>query len=305
MKLYNTFKKIVIAILACMSAELSAQMPTIKYETINQKKIAYYEEGNGQETLVLLHGWPQTSYVWRKMIPDLAKNYRVIAIDLPGLGKSESIENYSTDNVASILNAFLHAKEINKIHLIGHDLGTWVAMSYTLKYENEISSLTLMDAGIPGLMNANVFQPENADKIWQFYFHSIDDLPEFLVSNNIKEYFDWYFNKKSFIKNSINIEDRKIYVKAYKSKNNLKAGFDYYRAYKNSSEFNKLNIRKLNVPILAIGGEFALGKNVGLALEPYSEKLTTVSLNESGHYIPEEQPKKLIELIKQFIKTNQ
>lgn len=143
-----------------LTCAASAQiMPSIKFQQIDDKNLAYYEQGKG-ETIILLHGWPQTSYVWRKIIPELSKTNHVIAIDLPGLGCSDKIDDYTTENVSKIIHQFANDKNIQKFHLVGHDLGTWVALTYTLLYESDLAALTLVDAGIPGLMDEKFFNPK-------------------------------------------------------------------------------------------------------------------------------------------------
>lgn len=296
-------KKIILGFLFFLltCASFAQVFPNAKYEVVNNKKLAYYEQGNGKETIILLHGWPQTSYVWRKVLPSLSNNYKVIAVDLPGLGNSETITDYSTENVSDILHQFFVQKNIQKVHLVGHDLGTWVALTYAIKYENSLSTLTLVDAGIPGLMNPNVFQPENANKIWQFYFHGISDLPELLVKGKEKEYFNWYFSTKSTIKEAISKSDEKVYLKAYMPKEKMKAGFDYYRAYQENATYNSSTISTISIPILAIGGEKALAENVGKAVQPYAKSIEIISLPNSGHYVPEEQPKLFVDTLLQFL----
>ncbi|HTN38233.1 MAG TPA: alpha/beta hydrolase, partial [Arachidicoccus sp.] len=166
-------------------------MPLEKAITVNGTKLAYYEQGKG-ETIFLLHGWPQTSHIWRKVLPHLAKKFRVIAVDLPGLGKSANPSSYDTKNIATIINQLAGALRIDQLHLVGHDIGAWVAVAFALNFESKLKTLTVIDAGIPGLMPPSVFQPENANKIWQFYFHTIDELPEFLTAGREKQYFSWY-----------------------------------------------------------------------------------------------------------------
>lgn len=293
---------VIFCLITCAS---NAQvLPTIKYQNIHNKNLAYYEAGDGEDVVVLLHGWPQTSYVWRKVFNPLSKDYKVIAIDLPGLGRSDLINNYTTEDISKIIYEFIKLKGLKNVHLVGHDLGTWVALTYGITYESSLKTLTLVDAGIPGLMNLNVFQPENANKIWQFYFHGINDLPEILVKGKEKEYFNWYFNTKSHIKNAISGEDEAVYVASYKEEGRMAAGFEYYRAYEKNAIYNKANIKTLSLPVLAIGGEKALGLNVGNALTPFVKNLVNVSLLNSGHYVPEEQPEALITELKKLINNN-
>lgn len=273
---------------------LIAQIPIMKEIKLDNSKITYYEQGKG-ETIILLHGWPQTSYVWRKNFPELSKNNRVIALDLPGLGKSEKADKYDTKNIATLIDKFVDSLKIDKFHLVGHDIGSWVAVAYAMSFEHKLSSLTVIDAGIPGLIDAAVFQPQNTNKIWQFYFHAVDEIPEFLTDGKEKEYLSWYFTKKSFIKSAINENDLLIYYNDYKG--TMTNGFDYYRAFNESSKQNQSFNKKLTIPILAIGGRFALAEQVGNAMKKIADNVHTEIVEECGHYIPEEQPEQLNKLI--------
>lgn len=267
---------------------------------IHNMEIAYYEQGEG-EVIFLLHGWPQTSYVWRKVMPKLAKKHRVIAVDLPGLGASSSTNNYSTRNIAMIIDEFAKKLQIGKFHLVGHDVGSWVAVAYAIKFQHKLNTLTVIDAGIPGLMVPTIFQPENANKIWQFYFHSVDEMPEFLTKGKEKEYLSWYFTKKSHVKTAINEQDLEIYYSAYKAEGRMKNGFEYYRAFNESSvqirEFNST----LKLPAIAIGGQYAMADQVGFALKKIASNVRIETIDSCGHYVPEEQPEKLVELIEKHI----
>lgn len=278
----------------------NAQMPVEKTITISNTKTAYYEQGKG-ETVLLLHGWPQTSYVWRKVFPKLSKDYRVIAIDLPGLGRSGIAETYDTKSIAKILNNLTDSLQIEKFHLVGHDIGSWVAVAFALNFEPKLITMTVIDAGIPGLISPTVFQPENAGKIWQFYFHAVDEIPEFLTEGKEKEYLSWYFTKKSYVKTAIDEADLDIYYSAYKGKGKMKNGFDYYRAFSKSSDQNKTFSNTLALPILAIGGKYAMADQVGLAMKKIATNVQTETIDFCGHYVPEEQPEKLVELIGKHI----
>lgn len=301
MKKTNKISIIILAFIQMINQNINAQMPSEKTITIDNTKIAYYEQGNG-EIVLFLHGWPQTSYVWRKVLPELSKNYRVIAIDLPGLGNSDSTRSYDTKNIATLLNGLTDSLQIKRFHLVGHDIGSWVAVAYAMHFESKLITLTVIDAGIPGLISPTVFQPENANKIWQFYFHAVDEIPEFLTEGKEKKYLSWYFSKKSYIKTAIDENDLQVYYSAYKGKTKMKNGFDYYRAFAESSIQNKSFNSTLTIPILAIGGKYAMAEQVGIAIKKIATNVQTETIDLCGHYIPEEQPEKLVELIEKHIK---
>lgn len=267
---------------------------------INEIEISYQTKGEG-DIIILLHGWPQTSYMWRKVIPLLSKKFKVITLDLPGLGKSGDAKSYDTKNIATILNDFRIKLEIDKFHLVGHDIGSWVAASFFIFFKEYLKSLTVIDAGIPGLIPNELFSLENKNKIWQFYFHSIEDMPEFLTAGKEKEYISWYFNKKSYIKDAINETDIETYYSSYKKPNKMKNGFNYYRYFKESAEQNKTFTSTVSTNILAIGGEYALGSQIGIAMKRLSTNVTTEVIKDCGHYVPEEQPEELAKILINWI----
>lgn len=253
------------------------------------------------DTILLLHGWPQTAHIWRHVIPALATQYRILAPDPPGLGKSPFAAQYDTGHIAQLIKAYLDEQGVQRCHVVGHDIGGWVAVAFALQFESACLSLTVMDAGIPGLMPQQLFQPENAGKVWQFYFHAVTDLPELLVVGKERVYLDWYFSHKTFVKGSI---DSEVYYAAYTGKERLAAGFDYYRAFSVSAEQNRQQLRKLKVPVMAVGGEYAVGESmraVAAALAA-DEVGKVVVIPGCGHYIPEEQPVVVVKLLEGFCK---
>jgi pimeloyl-ACP methyl ester carboxylesterase len=278
-------------------------MPEEKKVIVDGLLVTYYEGGSGSP-LILLHGWPQTSYIWRKVLPELQKLYRVIAIDLPGMGNDNAASSADTQTVASVIKAFCDELKLENIHLVAHDIGAWVAVALALKYENFLRSLVVLDAGIPGLIPDEIFSPLNAKKIWQFYFHAVDVMPEFLLEGKEQEYLSWYFHNKTTVKGAITEEDISTYTNAYTGKERLKHGFDYYRAYSESAVQNLSYRNKLELPILAIGGENAQALNMGVAMQKVSlKRIQSASIAECGHYIAEEQPEKFLELLLSFLKN--
>jgi len=267
---------------------------------IKGKKIAFTSEGTGTP-IVMLHGWPQSSYVWRKVVPFISKEYRIILIDLPGLGQSQSFDTFSTADVSDIIAEVTQTLGIASYHLVGHDIGAWVAVTHALKYGEHLLSLTVVDAGIPGLIPDELFKPINASRIWQFYFHAVSDIPEFLIEGKEYEYLSWYFQNKSIVKDAISKSDIEFYVKQYMLKGVMTNGFEYYRAFTKSAEQNLLLIKKLKIPVLAMGGEFGVGASIGLAMNKISNRVTTHVIENCGHYVPEERPKEFSEILIEFI----
>ncbi|WP_158800100.1 alpha/beta fold hydrolase [Pedobacter sp. L105] len=265
------------------------------------KQFAYYKEGQKDKPAILfLHGWPETSKIWEKIIPGLVEDYYILAIDLPGLGESDGLDQCDTGSVAAWIRKIVLALGVSHFNLVSHDIGSWVSTSYALKYPEDLRSLVLIDAGIPGILPDAFFSFQNHKKAWHFYFHAVADLPEFLIRGREKEYFSWFFTNKSHIKTAITESDIDYYAQLYKDK--LSSGFGYYRNYNESVQINKNLLRKLPLPVLAIGGEFAVGdlmKDVAVAL---SENWSFKNVVNCGHFIPEEQPLMLLQILQSFLK---
>jgi pimeloyl-ACP methyl ester carboxylesterase len=275
----------------------------MKYQFIDVegKSIAYMAEGRGTPIL-LLHGWPQSSHVWRKVLPLLAAKHQVVSMDLPGLGESQSFDVFDTGGVADILTKALDALGIADYHLVGHDIGAWVATAIALRHESRLKSLTVVDAGIPGLIPDEIFKPGNAARIWQFYFHAVGDIPEFLTQGREREYLSWYFRNKSIVKDAISEGDIDLYVNQYLRKNAMSNGFGYYRAFTQSADQNRSFQQKLAIPVLAIGGESAVGASIGAAMNKIATNVTTQVISNCGHYVPEERPCEFSETLLDFIR---
>lgn len=292
----------IVAADAARAVMLEERKSTLKYSFIDVKgkSIAYMAEGNGVP-IILLHGWPQSSHVWHKVVPFLAAKHRVVSIDLPGLGESQSFDIFDTGGVADIISDAAEALGISSYHLVGHDIGAWVATSLALRQEGRLKSLTVVDAGIPGLIPDEIFKPSNASRVWQFYFHAVGDIPELLTEGREREYLSWYFHNKAIVKDAISESDIDLYTNQYRRKHAMSNGFGYYRAFTKSADQNRSFQQKLAIPVLAIGGESAVGASIGAAMNKIATTVTTKVVPNCGHYVPEERPSEFTETLLEFI----
>jgi pimeloyl-ACP methyl ester carboxylesterase len=263
--------------------------------SVNGIQLHYVIGGQG-DPVVLLHGWPQTWYEWRHVMPTLAKNYTVIAPDLRGLGdSSRPVDGYDGNTTAEDIYQLLTQLGVNeKIYLVGHDVGAQTAYSYAAIHPDNVSKLVIMDYVFPG------FYPPNLEGVccWWFSFHQTRDIPELLTAGNEREYLSWHYRGLAYNPEAITEADIDKYVSSYSASGGMRAGFEYYRAFPINEEQNKvLSETKLQMPVLALGadiypalggdapGNFALDSTQGLA-----ENVKGVIVPLSGHYIPEERP---------------
>jgi pimeloyl-ACP methyl ester carboxylesterase len=263
-------------------------------------------EAGAGPLLVLVSGWPQTWYSWHKMMPALAKHFHVVAVDLPGLGDSDFPTNgYDTGSIALHLDAVLDAFGAEDCMLVTHDIGAWVGYAYAARRPHRVKRLVLMDAGIPGLVPAEVFRfsPETIGKVWHFYFNAIDGLPEILIRGREREFLEWLFADKSANwKAAFDSAALDIYSKAYAAPGRWRAGLGYYRAIFESNAQNQASATTpLTMPVLVIGGALGLAGAMAKSMAQAAARLQSAVIDDCGHYLPEERPAELLAVVLPFV----
>ena len=278
-------------------------MSSIWKETRLEGGIHGLTAGSGP-TVVLLSGWPETAEAYSEIIPQLADKYQVLALDPPGLGGSDpAAGGYDTANIANILMGAVKTLTPERIHLVGHDVGGWIAYAWAAQFPEQLQSLTLLDTAVPGTGTPQTFplQPELNVKLWQFCFNTLPDLPEILTAGRERELFDWLFRQKSAHLDRIPQSNRDHYVEAYARPGAMSRGFAYYRAVAESSKQNKeFSKTKLPMPVLAWGGESGVGDRLRIAMGSLALQVEGGMIEDCGHYVMEEQPKGVGQELLQF-----
>ena len=263
-------------------------------------------EAGAGPLLLLVSGWPQTWYSWHKIMPELARHFRVVAVDLPGLGDSDfPADGYDTGSIALHLDAVLHAFGADSCTLVTHDIGAWVGYAYAARRPQRVGRLVLMDAGIPGLVPAEVFRfsPETVGRVWHFYFNAVDSLPEMLISGREREFLEWLFRSKSADwKTAFDPAALDIYARAYSAPGRWSGGMGYYRAIFESIAQNQATaLTPLPMPVLAIGGALALAGAVEKSMAQAAARLQGAVIDDCGHYLPEERPAEVLAVVLPFV----
>lgn len=267
--------------------------------------IQAYTSGSGTP-LVLLPGWPETADAYAEIFSSLAANYQVWALDPPGLGQSSpSASGYDTAAISSLLSEAISEVVTEPYHLVGHDVGGWIAYAWAAQYPQAVRSLTILDCAIPGAFPRLMYPLAHKANInlWQFSFNRLPDLPEILTKGKERELFDWLFDVKTQHPERITETKRNFYVEAYSRPGRMRLGFEYYRAFDRSAEQNKAFAEtKLKMPVLALGGQSAVGGGVKACLEGVAEDVTGGVVEDCGHYLMEEQPAFVAERLVEFFR---
>jgi pimeloyl-ACP methyl ester carboxylesterase len=266
---------------------------------INGVKLHYLTAGHGTP-LILLHGYAETSRMWRPIIPALAERFTVIAPDLPGIGDSDiPADGLDMRSAAIRIHDLAKSLGVQKAEVVGHDIGLMVAYAYAAQFPAEVTKLALMDAFLPGVAGWEAVY--NNPNIWHFRFNG--PTPEALVQGRERTYFDYFWNDFAADKtHSIPEADRKAYAAAYARAGRMHAGWAYFVSFQQAAkDFSQLSQTKLTMPVLTIGGEKSLGEALGQQTRLVATDVTIVVLKNTGHWVLEERPKDTTEALQKFL----
>ncbi len=290
------------ALLLCtaMSASAWAAEPVMARDAdVQGVKLHYLTSGHGAP-LLLLHGYAETSLMWRPLMPSLAERFTVIAPDLPGIGDSGIPSDGLDMKAAAVrIHALMASLGFQKAEVVGHDIGLMVAYAYAAVYPTETTKLVVMDAFLPGVAGWEAVY--NNPGIWHFRFNG--PTPEALVRGRERIYFDYFWNDFAADKTrSIPERDRKAYAAAYARPGRMKAGWAYFVSFNQAAkDFAQLARTPLTMPVLAIGGEKSLGEVLGAQMKSVARDVTVIVLKNTGHWILEENTRETTDALVKFL----
>lgn len=261
--------------------------------------------------VVLLHGWPQTWYEWRHVIPALAERYTVIAPDLRGLGdSSRPLGGYDKRTVSNdVWRLVTEVLGYERFLLVGHDWGGPTAFALASQHPDAIEKLCIMDVVIPG--DGGDFS--QGGRRWHHQFHMTPDLPEALIQGRERVYLQWFYQTFAYKPGAIPDADIDEYVRTYSQPGALRAGFNFYRELPRDAKDNAALLAtgfRLPMPVLAIGGGVSYphgrgrGQDVEASLKRVATNVRGVVLPECGHFVPEEQPEIVSRLLLDFFSAS-
>lgn len=295
------FALLVLSTRFSIRAHAEAQDDPIAAHTaeIDGAKLHYMTAGHGTP-LILLHGYAETSLMWKPIIPALAKRFTVIAPDLPGIGDSDiPADGLDMKSAAIRIHDLAKSLGVQQAEVVGHDIGLMVAYAYAAQFPAEVTKLVLMDAFLPGVPGWEAVY--NNPNIWHFRFNG--PTPEALVQGRERTYFDYFWDDFAADKNhSIPEVARKAYAAAYARPGRMHAGWAYFVSFLQAAkDFAQLSQTKLTMPVLTIGGDRSLGEVLGQQAKLVATDATAVVLKNTGHWVLEENPKETTEALEKFL----
>jgi pimeloyl-ACP methyl ester carboxylesterase/quercetin dioxygenase-like cupin family protein len=283
----------------------AAASPSVIVRTaaVDGLTLQYLTAGHGP-AVVLLHGYAETSRMWRPVMPRLAKTFTVIAPDLPGIGGSDiPADGLDMTRAAARIHALVKSLGIQKAAVVGHDIGLMVAYAYAAQFPDDTDKLVLMDAFLPGVEGWETIY--NNPALWHFRFHG--QTPEALVSGRERTYFDYYWNEfAADRKRSLSEADRRAYATAYARPGRMRAAWAYFDSFPQTAiDFARFARTPLPMPVLSIGGAKANGEALGRQVTRIASHAEAITLPDTGHWVMEERPHETADALVRFLTTNQ
>jgi pimeloyl-ACP methyl ester carboxylesterase len=269
--------------------------------SVNGVTLHYLQAGQGdKDPIVLLHGYAETSRMWRPLMSELDDRHVVIAPDLRGAGESSKPEGgYDKKTMAQDIHALVESLGYRKVKIVGHDIGLMVAYAYAAQYPDEVQSIVLMDAFLPGVGDWT--------KVWLlrdlWHFHFYGEVPLKLVAGRERIYFEHFWNDFAADRtHSISEADRKFYAAQYAQPGGMRAGFEYFRNFEqDAKDFAAFSQTPLSMPMLVLAGEKASGQFLIDQGKLVDSNVNGVIIAGSGHWLMEEAPEQTIPALVAFL----
>ncbi|WP_371800131.1 alpha/beta hydrolase [Streptomyces sp. NBC_01707] len=261
--------------------------------------------GGDGPPLLLVHGWPENWYAWRMVMPELARNYTVIAVDQRGIGLTEKPRSgYDTRTLANDLAALMDALGHERFAVAGHDTGMIIGYALAADHPERVARVALLEVPGPPTLKASppLFIDEaHNNRLWHIPFNRVDhELTEKLVRGREEIFFGYEFD----IQGGQKLPDyaREYYFRLFSDPETLRGGFGLYRAWDTTTAQNaKRSDNKLTMPVLAIGGSESWGDMVGKEMIPLANDVQGVVIPGAGHWVAEQAPRELLSELTRFL----
>jgi len=259
--------------------------------------------GGDGPPLLLVHGWPETWYTWRLVMPALARDFSVVAPDQRGCGLSgKPAAGYDTGALADDLVALMDALGHERFAVFGHDTGLWIGYALAADHPGHVDRLAVAEAAMPGVSaSPPLFGSTQANnQLWHFAFNRLAEVNEQLAAGREDIYFGFQFAKAA---NKLPDYVVRHYVDALAADPNaLRGSFAAYRALDDTIAQNgRRKERRLTLPVLAIGGALGIGEGAANTMKLAADDVQSVVIPGSGHYCLDEAPDQVLAALTAFL----
>lgn len=281
-------------------------LPSLQHDRIvsNGVQLHYVSQGEGP-LMLMLHGFPEFWYSWRHQIPEFAKDYKVVAIDLRGYNESDKpndVSAYRINELVEDVKGVIQGLGYERCVLVGHDWGGAIAWNVAYTYPEFIDRLIVMNFPHPAKFKEGLLTPQQLLRSWYIFFFQLPWLPEwFLQAANYRRIAN-VFKKTVVDKNTFTSVDLDAYKTSAARPGALTAMLNYYRNLFRGDVI-KQTWSKLDIPTLLIWGEndIALGIELTYGTEKYVEHLTIRYIPKCSHWVQQEQPQRVNQYMREFL----
>ena len=256
--------------------------------------------------LLLVHGWPENWYAWRLVMPELARDFEVIAVDQRGMGLSDKpAGGYDAGTLADDLVALMDALGHERFAVVGHDTGYIIGYALAADHPDRVARVALAEIpGAPGVSLAPpLFVPEPINnRVWHLAFNRVnDELTQQLVRGREDIFFGYEFAIQGGQK-GLPDEVLRYYFDLYSDPDVLRGSFGLYRALDATLAQNaERKNRPLTMPVLAIGGAESWGEEVGNGMKLAADDVQSVVIPGAGHWVAEQAPEEMLAALTEFL----
>ncbi len=285
---------------AAARAQFETFPPGFQIRTIAANGTQIYARVGGRgSAVILIHGFGDTGDMWAKLAADLVHDHTVVVPDLRGMGLSaKPADGYEKWNQAADMRAVLDALGVDKVAVVGHDIGTMVAYALAARYRDKAVKLVVMDAPVPGVPPWDEIVRSPA--LWHFDFGGPD--MERLVQGRERIYLDRFWNEFAGDPSKVSEATRRHYAALYAQPGAMRAAFAQFRSIRKDADDNKKAIaEKLAIPVLAIGGAKSFGAMEAVVMRNAASDVTELVVPDAGHWLMEEQPAATVKAIREFL----
>ena len=251
-----------------------------------------------------MHGWPQFWYQFRLIMPALARDFSVVAVDQRGIGLSDKPQDgYDTATLASDLVKLMDALGHHRFALYGTDVGMPIAYAVAADHRDRVERLVVSEAPLPGVSpSPPLFLPPPLNAmLWHLAFNQLPEINEQLVTGREDIFFGAEFDASAGT-HKLPDDAVRYYIDTLKDPDHLRGSFGFYRAIPTSSAQNEQRkTRRLTLPVLAIGGAESSGEGPGNTMKLVADDVQTMVLTGSAHWVAEQAPEQLLAALTTFL----
>ncbi|HKA96256.1 MAG TPA: alpha/beta hydrolase [Streptosporangiaceae bacterium] len=275
-----------------------------RYVDTGQLRLHAVTGGDGPP-LLLVHGWPQTWYAWRMLMPVLARDFSVVAVDQRGIGLSDKPQDgYDSATLAADLVALMDALGYSRFAMYGTDVGMPIAYALAADHPDRLDRLAVSEAPLPGISpSPPLFLPPLLnERLWHLAFCQLSKVNEQLVTGREDIFFGAEFDASAGTNKLPDWAVRHYIDTLASSPDHLRGSFGFYRAIPTSSAQNEQRkTRRLTLPVLAIGGAESSGAAVGNTMKLAADDVQSLVIPGCGHWVAEQAPEELLAALTAFL----